>query len=88
MSIRIVIWNAQGVSNKLTSIRELIRIKRPTMLAFVETHISGEQAQLVCDQIGFSGQLRVEAEAFSGGIWLFWKKKKWLLLRLVAILDT
>lgn len=43
------------------------------MLVLVETHLSGEQAQRVCDRIGFSGQLRVEAQGFSGGIWMFWR---------------
>lgn len=37
--------------------------------------MSGEQAQRICDSIGFSGQLRVEARGFSGGIWLFWRSE-------------
>ncbi|XP_048496402.1 uncharacterized protein LOC125495662 [Beta vulgaris subsp. vulgaris] len=57
----------------MTILRELMRINDPTVLALVETHISGEQAQKICDRIGFSGQTRVEAEGFRGGIWLFWK---------------
>lgn len=42
------------------------------MLALVETHISGDQLQFVCNKFGFSGEICVEAEGFSGGIWLFW----------------
>ncbi|XP_021721528.1 uncharacterized protein LOC110689107 [Chenopodium quinoa] len=68
-----MIWNVQGAGNKLAAIKELVRINDPTMLALVETHLSGEQAQKVCDRIGFSGQTRVDAQGFSGGIWLFWK---------------
>lgn len=45
------------------------------MLALVEPHISGETAQRVCDKIGFSGQFRVDAQGFSGGIWLFWRRE-------------
>ncbi|XP_021758496.1 uncharacterized protein LOC110723447 [Chenopodium quinoa] len=68
-------WNVQGAGNKLASIRELIRINDQTILALVETHLSGEQAQKICDRIGFSGQTRVEAQGFSGGIWLFWRNE-------------
>ncbi|XP_048493087.1 uncharacterized protein LOC125493650 [Beta vulgaris subsp. vulgaris] len=68
-----MVWNVQGVGNKMTILWELMRINDPTVLALVETHISGEQAQRICDRIGFSGQTRVEAEGFRGGIWLFWK---------------
>lgn len=38
----------------------------------METHLSGEQAQKICDKIGFQRQQRVEAQGFSGGIWLLW----------------
>ncbi|XP_056695810.1 uncharacterized protein [Spinacia oleracea] len=68
-----MICNVQGISNKLASLRELIRINKPTLLALVQTHISGDQAQIICDRIGFSGQLRVDAQGFSGGIWLFYR---------------
>lgn len=75
MSIKIMIWNVQGAGSQafLTMLRELIRINKPTILALVETHISGETAQKVCDRIGFSGQFRVDAQGFRGGIWLFWR---------------
>lgn len=72
MSIKLLIWNAQGAGNKMFVIRELIRINRPSVLVLVETHLSGDQAQKVCEKIGFGGQLRVEAQGFSGGIWMFW----------------
>ncbi|XP_057246683.1 uncharacterized protein LOC130589440 [Beta vulgaris subsp. vulgaris] len=75
MLVKILVWNVQGVGNKIPTIRELIRINNPTVLVLVETHLSGEQAQKVCDKIGFSGNLRVEAQGFSGGIWLFWRKE-------------
>lgn len=70
MSIKIMIWNVQGAGSQafLTMLREVIRINNPTILALVETHISGETAQKVCDRIGFSGQFRVDAQGFRGGI--------------------
>ncbi|XP_010687131.1 uncharacterized protein LOC104901277 [Beta vulgaris subsp. vulgaris] len=72
MSIKILVWNVQGVGNKVPVIRELVRINKPSVVVLVETHMSGDQAQKICDKIGFSGQQRVEAQGFSGGIWLFW----------------
>uniref|UniRef100_A0A803NEW3 Uncharacterized protein n=1 Tax=Chenopodium quinoa TaxID=63459 RepID=A0A803NEW3_CHEQI len=84
MSLKIMIWNVQGIGNKLAVLRELIRINDPSILALVETHISGEQAQKICDRIGFSGQFRVEAQGFSGGIWLFLRQE----LIEVTVLDN
>lgn len=66
MSIKIMIWNVQGKLNKLPTIREVIRINKP----------SSEQAQSVCNKFGLSEQLRVEAQGFSGGIWLFWHREE------------
>ena len=72
MSIKILVWNVQGAGNKVQVIRELVRINKPSVLVLVETHLSGEQAQKICDRIGFAGQKRVEAQGFSGGIWMLW----------------
>lgn len=76
MLLKIMVWNVQGAGNKLAALRELIRINDPTILALVETHLSGAQAQKVCDRIGFSGQTRVDAQGFSGGIWLFLREEQ------------
>ena len=76
MSIKILIWNVQGVGNKVPMVKEVIRVNNPTMVVLVETHLSGEQADTVCDRIGFSGKLRVDAQGFSGGIWMFWKAEE------------
>lgn len=62
MSIKVMVWNVQGVGNKLAGIREVVRINDPTVLVLVETHISGEQAQRICDRIGYTGQTRAEAQ--------------------------
>lgn len=75
MSIKIMVWNVQGAGNKLSLIREVLRINDPMVLALVETHLSGDQAQRVCNRIGFSGHNRIEAQGFSGDIWLFWKEE-------------
>ena len=76
MSIKILIWNVQGVGNKVPMVKEVIRVNQPTMVVLVETHLSGEQADKVCSRIGFSGNLRVEAQGFSGEIWMFWRSEE------------
>ena len=76
MSIKILVWNVQGVGNKIPMVKEVIRVNQPSMVVLVETHLSGEQADRVCNRIGFSGKLRVEAQGFSGGIWMFWRKEE------------
>jgi len=71
----IMTWNVQGAGSVrfLNILKELIRKYDPTIMVLVETKISGRQAEEVCKKIGFDGQFRVDAQGFSGGIWLFWK---------------
>ncbi|XP_021845043.2 uncharacterized protein [Spinacia oleracea] len=73
-----MVWNVQGAGSSrfLSIIKELVRINKPTILALVETHISGETAERICNRIGFSGQFRVDAQGFRGGIWLFWREEE------------
>ncbi|XP_074284000.1 uncharacterized protein LOC141608557 [Silene latifolia] len=68
-------WNVQGAGNPalFSMLTELIRINNPQVLVLLETHISGDVAQKVCDRIHFSGKTRVDAEGFRGGIWMFWR---------------
>ncbi|KAK9706616.1 hypothetical protein RND81_07G139300 [Saponaria officinalis] len=74
-AISIMIWNVQGAGSPdfLSILKELIRVNKPHVLALVETHISGDTAQRVCDRINFSGKTRVDADGFRCGIWLFWQ---------------
>ncbi|KAK9690736.1 hypothetical protein RND81_09G150600 [Saponaria officinalis] len=72
-ALSLMTWNVQGAASPafLTMLKELIRVNKPHVLALVETHISGASAQRICDKINFGGMTRVEAEGFSGVIWLF-----------------
>lgn len=76
--IKIMMWNVQGAAKPafMSTLKEIIRINKPNVLGLVETHVSGDKAQQICNRIGFSGQVRVEAQGFSGGIWLFWRKEE------------
>ncbi|XP_021836152.1 uncharacterized protein [Spinacia oleracea] len=71
-------WNVQGAGKQafMATLREIVRINNPSVIVLVETYLSGEKAQRICDRVGYSGQTRVEAQGFSGGIWLFWKREE------------
>jgi len=71
----IITWNVQGAGSGdfLRVLKELIRLYDPKVLALFETKISGQQAEDVCNKIGFNGQVRVEAQGFRGGVWLLWR---------------
>ncbi|KAJ8421811.1 hypothetical protein Cgig2_009394 [Carnegiea gigantea] len=62
-----------GSSEFMNVLKEHIRVQQPTILALVETHITGSRAQSVCDRIGLGGCFRVEAQGFHDGIWILWR---------------
>ncbi|KAL2926259.1 putative RNA-directed DNA polymerase from transposon X-element [Bienertia sinuspersici] len=69
-----MIWNVQGAGNRefLRALKELVRTHRPKVLTLVETHMGGEHAARVASILGFDGHTRVDAQGFSGGIWVYW----------------
>ncbi|KAL2922740.1 hypothetical protein RDABS01_014231 [Bienertia sinuspersici] len=75
--ISFLIWNTQGAGNQafVSALKEVVRCNKPTVIALMETHMDGEYAESLLPKIGFNGHLRVDAEGFSGGIWLYWKRE-------------
>ena len=51
-----------------------------SILALMETRISGERADKVIRRIGFDGCYKVEANGFTGAIWVLWDASIWELL--------
>ncbi|XP_071740367.1 uncharacterized protein [Rutidosis leptorrhynchoides] len=47
-----------------------------SIIALIETHLDGERAASLCNQIQYNGHARVDARGHSGGIWLYWKKNE------------
>ncbi|XP_074318276.1 uncharacterized protein LOC141655076 [Silene latifolia] len=72
--ITFLVWNVQGTGSKrkISAIKEVTRLFRPTVIALVETHMNNDHAVKLGDIIGYRGQSRVNAQGFSGGIWLYW----------------
>jgi len=72
--MNLFVWNVKGAGSRevLNILREHILMHKPSIVALVETRISGTRAQEVCDRIGFRNCFRVEAQGFQGGIWVLW----------------
>ena len=70
-----MVWNVQGAGSRefVNVLREIIRTHKPLVLALVETHMGGDHAQKIADILGYRGHSRVDAQGFSGGIWVYWK---------------
>lgn len=72
-----IIWNCQGVASRevLRTIKELVRLHNPFILALLEPKVSGIKADEICNNLKFDDWVRVEALGFSGGIWILWKDR-------------
>ncbi|XP_021843231.1 uncharacterized protein [Spinacia oleracea] len=66
--ITCMVWNVQGAGS-----REIIQTHKPMVLALVETHMGGQQASKIATMLHYNGHTRVDAQGFSGGIWVYWK---------------
>ncbi|KAL4385826.1 hypothetical protein GQ457_15G003020 [Hibiscus cannabinus] len=54
-------------------LRLILRTSNPDVVALFETRVSGRKADHFVARYGFPFSFRVEANGFSGGIWLLWK---------------
>jgi len=72
--VTLLVWNVRGAGSSvfLNHMIEYIRLHKPSIIALLETHISGTRADEVCRKLGLQGCFRVEAQGFGGGIWILW----------------
>lgn len=72
--VNILSWNVRGAASRrcLRYFVNIVRLHFLSILIVLEPPISGERADNVCKRIGLKEYFRVEAQAFSGGIWLLW----------------
>ncbi|XP_039053101.1 uncharacterized protein LOC120195030 [Hibiscus syriacus] len=75
MMIKILFWNCQGaVSQSFRRIfKDMISRNKPQVAVLMETRVSKRAADSIVHNLGFPNSIRVEAQEFSGGIWLLWK---------------
>ena len=55
-----------------TSIKDLLRIHKPSILGLLETRVSGSHVDAICEKDGFDFWIRMEAFGLSGAVWIFW----------------
>ncbi|XP_021737344.1 uncharacterized protein LOC110703873 [Chenopodium quinoa] len=72
-----MIWNVQGAGSRefMFALKEIIRVNKPNVIALVETHIGGAQAERIANIIRYNGHTRVDAQGFSSGIWVYWRRE-------------
>lgn len=78
LPISCLIWNVQGVGSRafLVVLKDLVKQNKPNVIALLETHMGGTQAEKIAKALCFSGHSRVDAQGFSGGIWVYWRKEE------------
>ncbi|KAJ8440990.1 hypothetical protein Cgig2_020019 [Carnegiea gigantea] len=73
-----LVWNDQGAGKpefKVT-LKEFIRMNRPSIGALLETYLDGSHALRLATNIGLLGHMCIDTVGFSGGIWLYYNKGK------------
>ncbi|XP_021726905.1 uncharacterized protein LOC110694051 [Chenopodium quinoa] len=75
LPITCMIWNTQGTGSRefINVLKEIVRVNKPCVLALVETHMGGDHAQKIASILNYNGHTRVDAQGYSGGIWIYWK---------------
>ncbi|KAI9080518.1 hypothetical protein K1719_037484 [Acacia pycnantha] len=75
MMMKITVWNCRGAASKGVAavIRDMKKRYKIDVMVILEPQISGGQANKVIKSWGFGHSYRVEAEGFSGGIWILWE---------------
>lgn len=68
-----LVWNVQGTCHKefRLAIKEILRLNKPNILAFVETHPGGDMAAQLGDFIGYDQHVCEDVLGYSTGIWLY-----------------
>ncbi|CAL2226101.1 unnamed protein product [Prunus armeniaca] len=72
----IMVWNVRGAgSKKFPGItKDLVKIHKIKILVILEPRISGNTALNVIKKLGFSKYHVVDANGFSGGLWMLWNE--------------
>ncbi|XP_062009065.1 uncharacterized protein LOC133725714 [Rosa rugosa] len=75
---KILFWNARGAGseNFRSAISDLVRLHSIDILAICEPRVQFARASTTLNNLGFSDSRVMEAEGFSGGLWLLWNKNK------------
>lgn len=70
----ILVWNVRGAGDKSLPriLKNITQLNHVEVLAVLEPRIRGDKAMRVVNSLGFTNHHIVDANGFSGGIWLLW----------------
>ncbi|KAI9073415.1 hypothetical protein K1719_044600 [Acacia pycnantha] len=76
MMLNILVWNVRGAASRgiAAAIRNLKKQYNLDVIVILEPRISGNRAKKCIKSWGFNQSCRMEAEEFSGGIWIVWER--------------
>ncbi|KAI9092023.1 hypothetical protein K1719_027958 [Acacia pycnantha] len=74
-----IFWNSRGTGAKAfpSLVRELTKKQNLDFLAILETRCGGEKARKIATSLGFDNFKVVDAQGYSGGLWVLWKNNNW-----------
>lgn len=74
MNLNIICWNCRGAASKHFHriCKDLCREYKADILIILEPRCSGDKATKLVERMGFNSSWRMEAEGYSGGIWILW----------------
>ncbi|KAI9078158.1 hypothetical protein K1719_039926 [Acacia pycnantha] len=75
--LKLVVWNSRGAAKKgFAAVLKDIKFRyKLDLFVILEPRISGAQANKVIRDWGFRKWVRMEADGFSGGIWIMWDRE-------------
>ncbi|KAK4259223.1 hypothetical protein QN277_005575 [Acacia crassicarpa] len=67
-------WNCRGAGGRAfpLTVKDIVNKYCINILCLIEPRISGDRADRVCRELGFTNWIRVESTGFFGGIWIMW----------------
>lgn len=74
MNLNMICWNCRGAASRHFHriCKDLFREYKVDVLVILEPRCSGEKAEKIVERMGFNSSWRMEAEGYSGGIWILW----------------
>lgn len=75
MDLSFLTWNCQGAASPKFQrvLKSILQGYKPDVLVLVEPRTAGNRADTIIRKIGYPNSHRIEAQGFSGGIWLLWQ---------------
>ena len=77
--MNVIFWNCRGVGARSFPglIRELQYKYKVDIVLLFETRCGGMKAKKIISKMGFNGSYVVDAQGFSGGLWVLWRDESW-----------